>query len=105
MQPNHHWQDQTIARFLHLSRLHLGLQQAPTALRPPHRKARSARHIIRSLIVAGSLGALFGGPAFACEGSRPADPNKRSNNPHSTRAKADDGQHQSTGPALSAKNR
>lgn len=90
MQPDLQWKEQTIARFMHLSRLHLGLLQAPVAVRPPERAAKPSRQILRSLIVAGSLGALFGGPAFATDASRAADPTKRSNSPHSARTKANE---------------
>jgi len=107
MQPDPQWQKQILARFMHVSRLHLGLLQAPVALRPPRRVAGPSRQILRSLIVAGSLGALFGGPAFATEASRQTDPTKRSNcthsGTHSARAKADKRQDLSTMPSPSGK--
>lgn len=90
MQPEPHWQERTLTRFLQLSRLHLGLIQATTAVRPPRRVAGSTRQILRSLVVAGSLGTLFGSPAFASETSRPAEPGKRNQSTHSPRIKADD---------------
>lgn len=105
MQPDQQWQDQTLARFMHVSRRHLGLMQAPVAVRPPRRVAGPNRHILRSLIVAGSLGALFGGPAFATEASRQTDPTKRSHSPHGTRAKADESKDLSQKPSLSGKYR
>jgi hypothetical protein len=40
MQPEPHWQERTLTRFLQLSRLHLGLIQAPAAVRQPRRAAR-----------------------------------------------------------------
>jgi hypothetical protein len=90
MQPNHFWQEQTLARFIQTSRLHLGLMQAPVAVKPPRRVAGPYRQILRSLLVAGSLGALFSGPAFACEASTQSDPAKRSDKTQSTRFKSDD---------------
>lgn len=39
MQPNLPSQDGTIAQFLHLSRIHLGLMQVPVAAMPPRRIA------------------------------------------------------------------
>ena len=90
MQPEPHRQERTLSRFLQLSRLHLGLIQAPAAVRPPRRVTGSTRQMLRSLVVAGSLGALFGSPAFASETSRPAEPGKRHQNTHSPRAKADE---------------
>jgi hypothetical protein len=103
MQPTQQWQDQTLARFMHVSRRHLGLMQAPVAVRPPRRVAGPSRQILRSLIVAGSLGALFGGSAFATEASRQADPTKRSQSTHGARAKADERQDLSHKPSLSGK--
>ena len=58
--------------------------------RPPRRVTGSTRQMLRSLVVAGSLGALFGSPAFASETARPAEPGKRHQNTHSPRAKADE---------------
>jgi len=90
MQPEPHWQERTLSRFLQLSRLHLGLIQSPAA-RPPRRIAGSTRQMLRSLVVAGSLGALLGSPAaFAGETSRSTEPGKRNQNTHSPRLKADD---------------
>jgi len=105
MQPDQQWQDHTLARFMHVSRRHLGLMQAPVAVRPPRRVAGPSRQILRSLIVAGSLGALVGGPAFATEASRPTDPAKRSHSAHGARANADEGQDLSQKPSLSGKYR
>lgn len=91
MQPEPHWQERTLTRFLQLSRLHLGLIQAPAAIRPPRRVAGSTRQMLRSLVVAGSLGALLGSPAaFAGETSRSTEPGKRNQNTHGARLKADD---------------
>lgn len=67
MQTDLHWQEQTLARFLLATRQHLGLMQAPAGLRPPHRATGSSRKLLRSLVVASSLGAMFGAPAFASE--------------------------------------
>lgn len=88
MQTDPHWQEQTLARFILASRQYLGLIQAPTSIRPPRRVAGSTRKLLRSLVVASSLGALFGAPALASEASR--EPAKRSPNEHGTRVKADD---------------
>lgn len=88
MQTDPHWQEQTLAHFILASRQHLGLMQAPASLRPPRRVAGSRRKLLRSLVVASSLGALFSHPALACEASR--EPAKRSPNEHGTRMKADD---------------
>ncbi|UCV21081.1 hypothetical protein [Ferribacterium limneticum] len=88
MQTDPHWQEQTLARFILASRQHLGLIQAPTSLRPPRRVAGSSRKLLRSLVVASSLGALFGAPALASETSN--EPAKRSPNEHGTRMKAND---------------
>src|SRR5574343_316507 len=90
MQPEPHRQERTLSRFLQLSRLHLGLIQAPATVRPPRRVAGSTRQMLRSLVVAGSLGALFGSPAFAGEAARPAETGKRSPSTHSPRTKADE---------------
>lgn len=90
MQPEPHRQERTLSRFLQLSRLHLGLIQATATVRPPRRVAGSTRQMLRSLVVAGSLGALFGSPAFASESSRPAEPGKRQQNTYSARSKADE---------------
>ncbi|NTV71596.1 MAG: hypothetical protein HGA71_15795 [Azonexaceae bacterium] len=87
MQTDPHWQEQTLARFILASRQHLGLMQAPARLAPPRRVAGSTRKLLRSLVVASSLGALFGSPAFAGEASR--EPAKRSPNEHGARVKAD----------------
>ncbi|MBS1139328.1 MAG: hypothetical protein H6R13_781 [Proteobacteria bacterium] len=89
MQTDHHWQELTLARFMQISRLHLGLMQAPVAIRPPQRVAGACRHVLRSLLVAGSLGALFSGTAFASE-SISTDPAKRSENAQSTRTKCNE---------------
>jgi hypothetical protein len=40
MQPEPHWQERTLTRFLQLSRLHLGLIQAPATVRQSRRAAR-----------------------------------------------------------------
>ena len=48
---------------------------------------------------------LFGGPAFATDASRPADPTKRSNSPHSTRTKTNERQDLSDKASLSGKYR
>lgn len=90
MQPEPHRQERTLSRFLQLSRLHLGLIQAPAAAKPPRRVTGSTRQMLRSLVVAGSLGALFGSPALASETGRPAEPGKRHQNTQSPRIKADD---------------
>jgi hypothetical protein len=91
MQTEPHRQERTLSRFLQLSRLHFGLIQAPAAVSPPRRIAGSTRQMLRSLVVAGSLGALLGSPAaFAGETSRPAEPGKRNQNTHSPRLKAND---------------
>ena len=90
MQTDPHWQEQILARFILASRQHLGLIQAPTSIRPPRRVAGSSRKLLRSLVIASSLGALFGAPAFASEASRQSESAKRSPNAHGTRAKVDD---------------
>jgi hypothetical protein len=87
MQTDPHWQEQTLARFILASRQHLGLMRAPASIRPPRRVAGSTRKLLRSLIIASSLGTLFGAPAFASEAGR--EPAKRNTNEHSTRLKAD----------------
>ncbi len=79
-------QAQTLARFMHVSRLYFGLTQPQAALQ----QADKPRYRWRSLLLAGSLGALFGSPAFAAEASRQADPAKRNPNAQTTRHKADD---------------
>ena len=88
MQTDPHWQEQTLARFILASRQHLGLMQAPASLGPPRRVAGSSRKLLRSLVVASSLGALFGAPAFASEASN--EPAKRNANEPGPRVKADD---------------
>ena len=54
--------ERTVATFLETSRIHFNLN-------PPRSHAGSQRWFtgphMRSLLIAGSLGALFGGPAFA----------------------------------------
>lgn len=88
MQTDPHWQEQTLARFILASRQHLGLMQAPASIKPPRRFAGSSRKLLRSLVIASSLGALFGASAFASETSR--DATKRSPNEPGTRMKADE---------------
>lgn len=88
MQTDPHWQEQILARFILASRRHLGLVRAPASLKPPRRIAGSTRKLLRSLVVASSLGALFGTPAFAGDAGR--EPAKRSPKEHGTRVKADD---------------
>jgi len=89
MQPEPHWQEQIIARFIHTSRLHLGLMHAPASIEPPHRIAGSNRKLLRSLVIASSLGTLFGSTAYATEASRQSEPAKRSPNTQSKRSEAD----------------
>ena len=43
MQPDHHWPDRTLARFMQASRQHFGLTRAPMAVRPPRRIAGPRR--------------------------------------------------------------
>jgi hypothetical protein len=88
MQTDPHWQEQTLARFILASRQHFGLIQAPTSIRPPRHVAGSTRKLLRSLVVASSLGALFGAPAFASGASRELA--KRSPNEHDTQVQADE---------------
>ncbi len=88
MQTDPHWQEQALAHFILASRQHLGLMPAPAGLRPPRRVAGSSRKLLRSLVVASSLGALLGAPTFASEANR--EPAKRNPNEHGTRHKAGD---------------
>jgi hypothetical protein len=88
MQTDPHWQEQILARFILASRQHFGLMRAPAGIRPPRRVSGSSRKLLRSLVIASSLGALFGAPAFASEASR--ETAKRSPNEHPSRIKADD---------------
>ncbi|MBL8428636.1 MAG: hypothetical protein JNJ95_01915 [Dechloromonas sp.] len=88
MQTDPHWQEQTLARFILASRRHLGLMQAAASPDAPRRVAGSTRKLLRSLVVASSLGALFGAPAFATEASR--ERARHSPNEHDTQVKADD---------------
>jgi hypothetical protein len=60
--------------------------------------------MLRSLLVAGSLGALFSGSAFASE-SISADPAKRSENTQSARSKGDERATHSPGFSLHGKYR
>lgn len=55
-------QERTIAAFLETSRIHLNLN--PPRSRPGPHRWFAAPHL-RSLLIAGSLGALFGAPAIA----------------------------------------
>ena len=106
MQTDPQWQDQILVHFMQLSRRHLGLMQAPLAVRPPRRVAGPLRQILRSLLVAGSLGALFGGRAFATEASHPTDlTTKHSTSTLSTRARLDNPQDLVVMSALSGKYR
>ena len=89
MQTDPHWQEQTLARFILASRQHLGLIQVPASIKPPRRIAGSSRKLLRSLVIASSLGALFSAPAIASEGSRQSEPVKRSPNAHGPRGNAD----------------
>ena len=90
MQPEPHWQRQILARFMHASRLHLGLMHTPASIRPPRHIAGSNRKLLRSLLIASSLGALFGNSAYAtAEASRQSEPAKRSPNTQSKRTDAD----------------
>lgn len=104
MQPNHHWQEQTLDRFMQVSRLHLGLMHTPVAVRPPRRVAGRCRHMLRSLLVAGSLGALFSGSAFASEGIS-ADSAKRGANAKSVRCKGNERVAHPSGLSLHGKHR
>lgn len=105
MQPEPHWQAQTVGRFIELSRLYLGLMPATATIKPPRRIAGSTRQMLRSLVVAGSLGALFGSPAFAGETSRTTEPGKRNQNTHSPRIKAADPSPHSHRLSIPGKNR
>lgn len=58
-----HWQARTIANFLETSRRHFGLPGRRHYSSLPVRYSR--RTIFRSLLIAGSIGSLFGGPAYA----------------------------------------
>lgn len=87
MQTDPHWQEQTLARFILVSRQYFGLMQAPAEIRPPRRVAGSSRKLLCSLLVASSLGALFGTPALASQTCN--EPAKRSPNEHGTRIKVD----------------
>ena len=49
MQTDPHWQEQTLARFILVSRQYFGLMQAPAEIRPPRRVAGSSRKLLRSL--------------------------------------------------------
>jgi hypothetical protein len=90
MQPEPHWQEQIIARFMHTSRLYLGLMHTPASIQPPRHIAGSNRKLLRSLLIASSLGALFGNSAYAtAEASRQSEPAKRSPNTQSKRTDAD----------------
>ena len=66
-----HWQAKTIANFLEASRRHFGLPGRRHYTSMPARYSR--RTIFRSLLIAGSVGSLFGGPVFA-EHDRRAEP-------------------------------
>lgn len=105
MQHNLPSQDGTIAQFLHLSRIHLGLMQVPVAAMPPRRIAGNIRHVLRSLIVAGSLGALFGSPAFASSASREPEPAERNQGAHSLRTVTGNQPNLSHLPSLNGKSR
>ena len=74
-------------------------------IKPPRRIAGSTRQMLRSLVVAGSLGALFGSPAFAGETSRTSEPGKRNQNTHSPRIKAADPSPHSHRLSIPGKNR
>lgn len=104
MQPDHHWQEQTLARFMRVSRQHLGLADTPAAIRPSRRLAGNGRLILRSLLVAGSLGALFGGSAFAGESISP-DPAKSSETAPRAGETGDEQAAHSPGLSLHGKNR
>ena len=59
-----------IARFIQRSRQHFELvSPTRTAIHPPKQKMHAYRQVLRSLLVAGSLGAAFGGTAWAGEAS------------------------------------
>jgi hypothetical protein len=89
MQPEPHWQEQTIARFMHTSRLHLGLMHPTASIRPPRRIAGSNRKLLRSLVIASPLGALFGNAACATEAGHQTEPAKRSPNMPGKRSATD----------------
>ncbi len=70
MPPSQEGPQQTTARFMLASRLHLGLIETSPALRPPRQVSGPLRRTLHSLIVAGLFGGLFGEPAFATVASR-----------------------------------
>lgn len=62
------WQDNTINQFLLVSRTHLGLERRQRRTWSPLHRLR--RGILRSMLVIGSIGGLFGGTAYADAGNR-----------------------------------
>ena len=87
MQSNLQSQDGIIAQFLHL------------------RIAGNRRQVLHSLIVAGSLGALFGNPAFASSASREPEPAERNQGAHSLRTVTGNQPNLSHLPSLNGKSR
>lgn len=62
------WQENAIDQFLLVSRAHLGLERRQRrAWSPLHRLRRG---ILRSMLVIGSIGGLFGGTAYADASNR-----------------------------------
>ncbi|RIX49469.1 MAG: hypothetical protein D3M94_00185 [Rhodocyclales bacterium GT-UBC] len=57
------WQDNTINQFLLVSRAHLGLERRQR--RAWSQLHRLRRGILRSMLVIGGIGGLFGGTAYA----------------------------------------
>lgn len=74
MQPISPVEDQVITAFLAASRQYLGLNIAPvrTLFANPGNRIYRYRQALKSLLVAGSLGAIVGNPAFATEVINPA---------------------------------
>lgn len=62
------WQDNTINQFLLVSRAHLCLERRQRRTWSPLHRLR--RGILRSMLVIGSIGGLFGGTAYADANNR-----------------------------------
>lgn len=105
MQPSHSRQEQILARFIQVSRQHLGLLQPAFAPQPRRRVDGRYSQAIRSLLIAGSLGALCSGSAFASKAGSQSDPAKRDENPQNSSIESKERGNEAHRPFLDGKTR
>ncbi len=84
MPQNRYGLNKTIAQFLEASRIYFGLPVRRRSTRMSHRPFSHSRKLLRSLLLATSIGAAFGSPAFADTDSEvPPSVGSRSDQPQS----------------------